>query len=108
MVKVAFDSLDSKVLPEMSTKVQFLSEARPANEYSDARMLTIPTSSILQRDRRTYVLLINSGVIEERDVTLGQPLHDRTVVLDGLQQGDQVVTEPTANLKAGTKIRVKR
>ncbi|HKI46700.1 MAG TPA: efflux RND transporter periplasmic adaptor subunit [Balneolales bacterium] len=108
MVKVAFDSLDGKVLPEMSTKVQFLSEARPANEYSDARMLTIPTSSILQRDRRTYVLLINSGVIEERDVKLGQPLHDRTVVRDGLQQGDQVVTEPTANLKAGTKIRVKR
>lgn len=108
MVKVAFDSLDSRVLPEMSTKVQFLSEARPANEFSDAGMLTIPTSSILQRDQRVYVLLVNKGVIEERTVELGKSLRDRTVVREGLQQGDQVVTEPTVNLKAGTKIRMKR
>ena len=108
MVKVAFDSLDSKVLPEMSTKVQFLSEARPVNEFSDAGMLTIPASSILQRDQRVYVLLVNNGVIEEREVKLGKPLRDRTVVQDGLQQGDQVVTEPVVNLRAGTKIRVKR
>jgi RND family efflux transporter MFP subunit len=108
MVKVAFDSLDSKVLPEMSTKVQFLSQARPANEFTDAGMLTVPTSSILQRDQRTYVLLVNSGMINERDVKLGKSTRDRTVVQEGLQQGDQVVTEPTVNLKAGTKIRVKR
>ena len=92
----------------MSTKVQFLSQARPANEFTDAGMLTVPTSSILQRDQRTYVLLVNSGMINERDVKLGKSTRDRTVVQEGLQQGDQVVTEPTVNLKAGTKIRVKR
>lgn len=107
MTKVAFVKLDHRVLPEMSTKVQFLSDVKPTAN-SETGTLTIPTTAILQHDQKTYVfLVVKDDLIEEHEVKVGQSQRDRTVILDGLQQGDRVVKQPSIELKNGMKIKVK-
>ncbi len=107
LTKVRFIDRDERVLPEMRAKVTFLSRAMDEAEAKAAPSLTIPASSITQRDGSSAVLVIKDDVIEVRSVRTGDRVGERIAVVEGLTQGEKVVLRPDPALTAGSKVRIK-
>ncbi len=104
MVKVSFLEKDSRVLPEMSAKVAFLSrEVKPDEEK--ARTALTP-SAILTRGGKSTVFIIRGNKVIESPVITGENIGDMVEILQGLKPGDTVVLEPIEKMKDGAKIKI--
>jgi HlyD family secretion protein len=106
-VRIAFDKLDPRILPDMGVKVAFLAEQQPAAQASGVRSV-IPKDAIREDKGKKVVFVLNSDRIERRAVTVGASRGDGVEVAAGLSEGEQVVTRGPADLHDGQKVRVKR
>ncbi len=104
MVKVRFVDKDSRVLPEMSAKVAFLS--RPARPEEQKPRVAINQSSIVNKKGKEKVFLVKENKVVETPVSLGVKIGDMVEVLDGIKVGDQIVLNPPERLRNGLKIKV--
>ena len=100
-VRVGFEKLDSRVLPDMGVKVAFQATGEvPAA----SRSISIPKSSVRKQDGRDVVWVIREGRVERRAVTVGPARGDEVAIAAGLSGGDRVVVEGPANLADGTRV----
>jgi RND family efflux transporter MFP subunit len=104
MVKVRFTDKDSRILPEMSAKVAFLSRSVKAEEEKPRTALH-QTALVNRKDRKVVFLVKGDSVVETR-VSLGSPMGDMVEVLEGVKAGDRVVLNPSARLRNGSKIKI--
>ncbi|HCR14070.1 MAG TPA: efflux RND transporter periplasmic adaptor subunit [Solidesulfovibrio sp.] len=102
LVKVRFDALDPRVLPEMSAKVAFLSRALTQAETTPR--LAVPAAAVTTRDGRDAVFVIKDGKALLTPVTLGEPLGDMREVTSGLESGLKVVLSPPDKLASGDAV----
>lgn len=103
LVKVAFNTLSPKVLPEMSAKVAFLH--REISESEMQPITAIPASAIVHRNNQTVVFKISGDRVAEAQVTLGRQMNGLSEILSGLNIGDKVLVTPTDNIFEGTKVK---
>lgn len=108
LVRIAFDKLDPRILPDMGVKVAFLEtdRAAPASQSARAEIL-VPRAAVRQDGGRDVVFVVQNGRAERRAVRLGVTRGDASVVLAGLHAGEQVVVEGPPELKAGMRVVVK-
>ncbi len=104
MVKVRFVDKDSRILPEMSAKVAFLS--RPVTGEEKKPRIALHQSAVVNRKNLKAVFLVKGNKVIETPVSLGGPIGDMVEVLQGVKVGDQVVLNPSDRLKDGSKIRI--
>src|SRR5205807_3762752 len=66
-VRVSFDQLDPRILPDMGVKVAFLSDAPPAGKKkaTDARAV-IPQSAVRKDGDKQFVFLVHDNKLERR------------------------------------------
>jgi len=102
LVKVRFDKLDPRVLPEMSAKVAFLS--RPLAPGEKASHPAVPTSAVVSRDGRAVVFVVHKGRAVAKPVTPGETMGDLRAVTAGVTVGEQVVAAPPADLRSGDAV----
>ena len=102
LVKVRFDAIDPRVLPEMSAKVAFLS--RPLSPAETTPRLAVPNAALTRRDGRDAVFVIKDGKAVLVPVTLGESLGDMREVTSGLETGLKVVLSPPAKLASGDAV----
>jgi len=103
MVKVRFLDKDSRILPEMSAKVAFLS--RPVTGEDKRPRIALNQSAVVNRKNHKEVFLVKSNSVVETPVTLGGPIGDMVEVLQGVKVGDVVVLNPPDRLKNDSKIK---
>jgi RND family efflux transporter MFP subunit len=106
LVRIGFQALDPRILPDMGVKVTFLREAGDTGPAATPVTL-VPKAAVRTEGEAGYVFLIRGDVVERRAVKIGGTDGDRLEVLAGLNSGDQVVISPPAELKDGAKIKVK-
>ncbi|HVP11077.1 MAG TPA: efflux RND transporter periplasmic adaptor subunit [Phycisphaerae bacterium] len=100
-VRVGFDKLDPRILPDMSVKVAF----QGGGEATAARPgLTIPKAAVRQRDGRDIVWIVRNGRVERRAVTVGTTRRDEVTIAAGLSGGDRVVMDGPDTLAEGVKV----
>jgi len=104
MVKVRFVDKDSRILPEMSAKVAFLS--RPVTGDEKKPRIALNQSAVVNRKNLKAVFLVKENRVVEMPVSLGGPIGDMVEVLQGVKVGDQVVLNPSDRLKNGSKIKI--
>jgi RND family efflux transporter MFP subunit len=105
-VRIAFDKLDPRILPDMGVKVSFLDEEKkPANA---AATLTVPKSALRTSDGAQVLFVYRNGVVERRAVRLGNAHDNDQEIIAGLNDGDQVVVRGAENLRDGAKVEVKQ
>jgi len=104
MVKVRFIDKNSRILPEMSAKVAFLSRLVKAEEEKPRTALN-QTALINRKDRKT-VFLVKGNRVVVTPVTLGRPMGDMVEALEGVKVGDKVVLNPSNKLRDGSKIKI--
>jgi RND family efflux transporter MFP subunit len=107
-VRVTFDKLDSKILPDMGVKVAFLEEDAPAAKGKEAGpqpVAFIPKSAVLRAEANAaYVFLVRGGKVERRAVKLGVDRGTDVAVLGGVAPGDSLVVKGLENLQDGQEI----
>jgi RND family efflux transporter MFP subunit len=104
MVKVSFLEKDSRVLPEMSAKVAFLSrEVKPDEENPRTALTPLAIST---GDGKSAVFLIRENRVIETPVSTGQRLGDMVEILKGVKPGDTVVLKPLEKMKDGARIKM--
>ncbi len=106
-VRIGFDQLDPRILPDMGVKVSFLSEAPaavPAGEAARPRLL-VPKSALRTADGASVVFVVRGDRVERRAVKTGANEGDLTEVVSGLNAGDRVVTDGVATLTDGARVK---
>jgi RND family efflux transporter MFP subunit len=106
-VRIGFDALDPRILPDMGVKVAFLSEEAGASGAK--RAVEVPRAAVRGAAGSEAVLVVGGeGVLERRAVRLAPGAGDPAVVVAGLAAGERVVVEGPAELAAGTRVREAR
>jgi RND family efflux transporter MFP subunit len=107
-VRVTFDKLDSKILPDMGVKVAFLEDEAPApakgKDAAPQPVAFIPKSAVRADANTSYVFLVRGGKVERRAVKLGVDRGTDVTVLGGVAPGDSLVVKGLENLRDGQEI----
>jgi len=104
-VRIAFDQLDPRILPDMGVKVSFLAGEQAAAR--PAAKAIVPREAVRTEEGRSVVFLERDGVVERRAVGLGLEIGADVEVTAGLAPGDKVVVGGPAGLRDGQRIKVK-
>ena len=108
LVRVGFDALDPRILPDMGVKVRFLREEGPATAANPARpLILVPKTAIRTAGADSVVFVVRGAVVEQRAVKTGGADGDRVEVISGLQSGERVVAPVPDTLKDGMAVSVK-
>ena len=108
LVRIGFDRLDPRILPDMGVKVTFLREAEQKNEGEYARSVAlVPKGAVTGEGDQSYVFVVQGDVVDRRAVKIGGSDGDRLEVLAGLQSGERVVVSPPADLTSGAQVTAK-
>ncbi len=102
-VRVGFDQLDPRILPEMGVKVAF-HNAEGAAQKPAGGSIAIPKSALQQIDGRDVVWVMRDGRVERRAVTVAQTDGDETLIGAGVSGGESVVADPPPGLTDGTRV----
>ncbi len=104
-VRITFDALDPRILPDMGIKVAFLDDEKTETGAGRPK-LTVKESSVLHDGDKTYVYIYDSDVIEKREIKTGISKNETTEILSGLNAGDKVVDKPSDRLNDGMKVKI--
>jgi RND family efflux transporter MFP subunit len=107
LVRIAFNELDPRILPDMGVKVTFLREADDAATTAARPVALVPKSAIKTTNGASHVLLVRQNVVERRAVQTAGTDGDRIEVVAGLSAGDRVVVSPPDSLTEGLPIVIK-
>jgi RND family efflux transporter MFP subunit len=102
-VRVSFDKLDPRILPEMAVKVAFREAAGAVP--AAARTVLVPKAAIRQQDGRDVVLVVEGGRAERRAVTVASTSANESEISAGLAAGERVVVEGPGDLTDGTIVK---
>ncbi len=115
MVRIRFQELDARILPDMGIKVAFLdaeSEAESADTSAEASSeLLMPSAAVRDENGAQVVFVLRGDRVERRAVRLGAERGgagrgERVVVLAGVTAADRVVVDPPVELVDGARVRV--
>ncbi len=99
-VRIAFDQLDARLLPDMGIKVRFLEEAGAA----PAARPTVPSQAVVRKDGAASVWVVRDGKVERRTLELGPEKDGAFAVARGLEGGETVVIDPPRRLRDGAAV----
>jgi multidrug efflux pump subunit AcrA (membrane-fusion protein) len=104
MVKVRFKTIDSRILPEMSAKVAFLS--REVKKEEEKSRTAVSPKAIIDDGGKKFLFVVKQNRVKLTPVTIGEPLGDMVEILGGAVSGDKVVINPSKNLKDNARIKI--
>jgi RND family efflux transporter MFP subunit len=102
-VRVGFDKLDPRILPEMSVKVAF-HESGPAKAGA-ARVVVIPKAAVHQQDGRDIVMVVQNNRAERRAVSVAGIGAEEDVISAGLNAGEKVIVDWPTGLTDGARVK---
>jgi HlyD family secretion protein len=106
-VKVKFtDGMDG-VLPDMSARVSFLTQAISDEAMKQVPKKVIPAAAVIDRNGRKIAFVVDGALVHETTVTVGSALGGSLELLEGPASGARVVTSPPPELSDGQKIKEK-
>ncbi|MGH7277438.1 MAG: efflux RND transporter periplasmic adaptor subunit, partial [Candidatus Rokuibacteriota bacterium] len=106
-VRVAFDRLDPRILPDMGVKVTFLGD-QPSPAAAGGRVVLLPRTALREEEGGTAVVFVyREGKVERRAVRLGRARGNDQEVTAGLSDGEQVVSTGVNDLRDGQPARLR-
>ncbi|MGA7539519.1 MAG: efflux RND transporter periplasmic adaptor subunit [Steroidobacteraceae bacterium] len=109
-VRVAFQKLDPRILPDMGVRVSFLQAAAGEADGIAASLpagtVWVPASAVVQRDGHPVVFVVQGDRAHAASVTPGASQGDLRAV-QGIASGTAIVQSPPERLEDGARIAVK-
>ncbi|AMY07233.1 Macrolide-specific efflux protein MacA precursor [Luteitalea pratensis] len=105
LVRIGFDALDPRLLPDMGVKVTFLKAAPVASETAQAPTLWVPTGAVRREGGAApFVFVAAGGRAVRRSIQVGRTSGTDTQVTSGIAAGDRVIVDAPATLADGSSI----
>ncbi len=105
-VRVAIKTKDPRILPQMASRVSFLTTPDKSSGPVVARV-SVPPSAVLGSGKTGSVFLIGAdGVIEKREVALGLKTAQAVTILSGVSAGDRLAGDNLDKLHDGDKVKL--
>jgi len=101
-VRVEITNKDAKLKPEM-----FVTGNVKANLAKYENSIIIPRTAVLWTGKRSVVYVkqgTDEAIFKMREITLGQMLGSSYVVVDGLKEGEEIVTQGTFSVDAAAQL----
>jgi RND family efflux transporter MFP subunit len=102
MVRIAFEELDPRILPDMGIKVAFLEERSDA--AAQQTRVVVPQAALRQVDGKDVLFVVQDGRVERRAVRVGATRGDEIEINAGLRAGERVVAEESETLNDGQRV----
>ncbi len=104
-VRIAFDSLDQKILPDMGVKVSFLSK----KEKGTGSMIVVRRTGVQDEDGQQAVYLFKNGRTIRRPVKTGEVFENDIQITDGVAADDKIIISSSLQpLQDGMRAEIKK
>jgi RND family efflux transporter MFP subunit len=109
-VRISFDKLDPRILPDMGIKVTFLSDepVKKADAATPVVAALLPNEALHDDGGKKIVFLVKNDKLERRAVSVGTTQGTQTEILSGIVAGDAVVLKGPANMQDGLAVQIKK
>jgi RND family efflux transporter MFP subunit len=104
-VRITFDRLDPRILPDMGVKVSFL---EGEEDSSDVPLTLVPREAVRPDGDTSFAFVVKNGRLERRAVRAGRERGPDVEILAGLRRGEQVVTSSQGELRDGARVAVQK
>lgn len=105
-VRVGFDQLDPRILPQMGVKVAFQSDEKA--EPVAANAIVVPKGAVQESDGKKVVWIVRDGKVQRKAVGLGPATGDDQVITAGVSAGDILVLNAPNGLADGKPVKVEK
>jgi len=106
-VRVGFDQLDSRILPDMGVKVAFQEVASDDAGQRRPIGVLIPQAAVKRIDGKDYVFVVDQGRLERRAVATADTRGSDMLVTSGLTAGERAVLNASPEWVDGVSVREK-
>jgi RND family efflux transporter MFP subunit len=104
-VRIALDTKDTRIVPDMGVRVSFLEENKPAAQAQQApRGVLVPATALHKEGDKDIVFVLKEQKAQRRAVTVGGNVGESRQVLGGVSAGENVIVDAPAELKDGTAV----
>ncbi|HKO04406.1 MAG TPA: efflux RND transporter periplasmic adaptor subunit [Candidatus Acidoferrales bacterium] len=104
-VRIGFDHLDPRILPDMGVKVAFL-DATPARGAESRPRLLVPKAAVRHEGDADFVYVFQQDHVERRAVKVAGT-EGEELVLTGVRSGERVVIDAPLSLADGSRVTVR-
>ncbi len=106
-VRIGFERLDQRILPDMGIKVRFLEEARTDTPAASAAKVRVPSNAIQRDGAQAFVWLIADKQLKRQPVRIVSEREGAATLDSGVKAGDEVVAPVIDGLRDGGMFRRK-
>ena len=105
LVRIGFDTLDRRLLPDMGVKVTFLKDRAPATTTAaEPPSLWVPSAAVRRDGTQPYLFIATAGRVSRRPVAIGRTRGADVEIRSGVSAGERVVVAASADLADGMSI----
>lgn len=103
-VRIAFQELDPRILPDMGVKVAFMSGEASTQGTAQQEGIRVPASAVRTRNGERLVYVVKDNIVHERVVQLGGNFGSEMYITSGLNPGEDYVVELPTDLEDGDEV----
>lgn len=103
-VRVALDSKDARIVPDMGVRVSFL-EAKDTSK--PLLGFWVPNSAIIKDGEQQFVFTVQDGKAKRVAITVANSNDSETLIDKGLSKGDSIIASPGKELADGSSVALK-
>ena len=109
-VRIGFDELDPRILPDMGVKVSFMDDraSEPSATAATRPTVRVPAEAIMKEGDTTFVWRVSDESVERVAVRTGGERNGQIEVLSGINAGDVLVGKPVDGLAEGAPVKKKQ
>ena len=104
-VRISFNGLDPRILPDMGVKVAFLGDESRSDQPRVGAL--VPREAVREVDGKQVVFAYRDGALERRAVSVGSARGSDVEITAGVSAGEQVVVGGPEGLHDGQRVKVK-
>ncbi len=106
-VRISFDKLEPRILPDMGVKVAFLADETVGGAQAAVPRALVPQAAVRDDGGVKVVFVVRAGRLERRAVTVGEGRGGDIEIMAGVAPGDAVVVQGPEGLRDGQRVKVK-
>lgn len=103
-VRIAFQELDPRILPDMGVKVAFMSGEASTQGTAQQEGIRVPASAVRTRNGERLVYVVKDNIVHERVAQLGGNFGSEMYITSGLNPGEDYVVELPTDLEDGDEV----
>jgi RND family efflux transporter MFP subunit len=105
-VRLTFDELDPRILPDMGVKVAFREVVDEEQSSSPPAQSLVPLHAVRNDGGQPVVFVIEDEIVDRRTVSVGRSIGTDIEIMAGVNPGDRVVVSDLEGLSDGQKVRL--